>query len=172
MQCILAELADFSERVGHGNRSDADVLLADIGLFQAALIQRRHVMKRILSLATTPAALLFLAIPAPAQPATETGMDVADMTCSDIKALDKPQLRAISDEAMKMASMSDDEIAEMKTMVQEERDKSKSDQGAAMTEDEKAAQDKEKDAAVSALLDACGNDDSMMVLDAAKAAKK
>ncbi len=132
-------------------------------------------MNKPFSLFAVPMAIVFLAVPSLAQVVTETGMDVSDMTCGDVKAMDHDQMMAISTEVMKMASMSDDERAEMGAMTQEERVKSQSVEAAAtaaMTDDQKADNAKKMNEATAKLMAACGSNDSMMIMDAAKAVAK
>lgn len=131
-------------------------------------------MKKLPSLCAVPMTLAFLAAPSLAQVASETGMDVSDMTCGDVKAMDHAQMSAVSVEAIRMASMSDDEKAEMKAMTQQERAKSRSAaaETGAMTDDQKADNTRKMDETRIKLMAACGNNDSMTIMDAAKAAAK
>ncbi len=142
---------------------------------RAIFQQGDSVMNKPFSLFAVPMAIVFLAVPSLAQVVTETGMDVSDMTCGDVKAMDHDQMMAVSIEAMKMASMSDDEKAEMDAMTQEERVKSQSAEAAetaAMTNDQKVENSKKMDESMAKLMTACGSDDSMMIMDAAKAVAK
>lgn len=130
-------------------------------------------MRLALTTFAVPVAVAFLALPSFAQDATT--MDMSTMTCGQVKAMDQDKMLAASDEAMKMAAMSADELAKMKAMTPDEKAKMEADNKAkmdAMTADQKTEHAKMMDDSMSKLMAACGTDDSMLILDAAKTATK
>ncbi len=130
-------------------------------------------MRKPFSLFAISTAIVFFAVPALAQVVPETGMDVSDMTCGDVKTMDRFHMMAVSIQAMKMASMSDNEKAEMNAMDQEALVKFKAQsEKDAMAYVQKAENSKQANETKTKLMAACGSDDSMMIMEAAKTVTK
>lgn len=130
-------------------------------------------MNKLFSLFAVSTAIVFLTVPALAQEVPATGMDVSAMTCGDFKKLDRFHMMAVTIQAMKMASMSDDEKAEMNAMDQEAIIKFKAQsEKAAIANVQKDENSKKMNDASTKLMAACGSAHSMMIMEAAKSVTK